>query len=61
MTPKAQQLYDHLSEWASHYDKPVEGASPQRIANRAEWARLLRVAAAAVERDGQIQKLQAAE
>lgn len=61
MTPKAQQIRDYLSEWADRYEETPPGSSPARIANRAEFARLLRVAAAAVEQDGQTQKLEAAE
>lgn len=53
MTPKAQQLYNYLAEWAARYAEPAQDANPQRAANRAEWQRLLLVAAAAVERDGQ--------
>lgn len=53
MTPKAQELYNFLERNAERYAEPVPDANPQRTANRAEWARLLRVAAAAVEKEGQ--------
>jgi hypothetical protein len=57
MTPKALQLYNFLERNAAEYDAIPDGASPERIANRREWARLLRVAAAAVAKEGQTTKL----
>lgn len=52
MTPKAQQLYNLLSDMAARYDKPAPSASPERSANREEWVKLLRDTAAYVEQRG---------